>query len=1742
MEYYFIENGFKYEIKTNTVDKIFPVLNAYHKNLLFEYLINIIDVIAIKFNFDLNNRYAYEYQFRQNNYKDAVGLLFMLLPYIDDTFGTKSKTLTSLNELYIAKKDNIKYDINLTEPKYEYTNLQYGRCIRDNDIAREISFSEDHLKHNYLLLLDTIKNIANKLYVNWINIRPIDAITATDINYIPYYETKKRIFGAKLIDWNPFIEANDKDNKENKEGKFDRSMSVGEIYNIVSNYLFDEIKNIKWLLYDVYINRFSHKYLYFLNDILNIENCAKNIKWNLLSEKEQNDFNYNLNTLIDTFIKESTYGNLSRNNVQYIITVLIFFFNKYYTNKEEIKKDGYKELQDDIEEIDDDMVLSKLTLDNYRVSAKSLKNNGKHIYEYICESLYELRFTWYSKFYLNYNKELKVYELNKISSSDMGSYGSNGSNGSKKSTKKFSIKNVYNFAKSLISYTDPNEKNKNKSYKQFPKHWKSLSSEDKKVILNRLNSRDGLDSNNVEWFTIVKYLKIGVNYTQDEAIKVNTEIINNIFKYLPDILFDILASNGLLSEFVPDARLTDQSILPKSTSDRNTAIQEKLSQYVINNPNLRERWEKSIYFINNLEYGWMEMTEKIDGILEKYIDLLCNPKTRIGSWVYVYGMDWICQIGFFHHYLNNRVIYITGGTGDGTSTQVPKLLLYSLKMLDYKTSGKIACTQPRVPPTVNNAKTISSQMGIPIESYNKSINSDIVTNNYYIQYKHQKKKHSMKQKGLVLEIMTDGTLEINLKNPVLKSMIGNNYSTNNIYDIVIVDEAHEHNKNMDLILTRMKYAAYYNNSIKLVIISATMEDDEPVYRRYYRDINDNKMFPLNLSLKEHNLDRINVDRRIHISPPGEVTQYKINEIYTPLSSGMHDKNQLLETIKRTVLNIIRTSPDGDLLVFQPGEGEIKTTVTELNKITPKDVIALPYFSALNDTKKTMVEEINKYKYNLTIPKDIPFEEDLDETQYKPVLPGTYKRVIIVGTNIAEASITISTLRYVIETGTQKTNIYDYNTRSAQLLLTEISESSRLQRKGRVGRVAPGTVYYLYKKGSKENIKKRFNISIEDFSDKLFEMLSSTPKDEAFFDSNNDPNKNIINIKNITRLYKYDLCETIREQYFTKDSFYDYYGSDKQYDYKNASNMFIYYKTGFDKETLDDREGSFYIVHPDELCFTRNIMGKLVHTPYIDITCAIKQKIIDDKILYKSYKMETFWNILKEYLFIVEDSNTKIVYKTDFGNNIIKMKTKLTRFNLQQLISYIYSRKYNCQDDILKLFAMHSTVRSLSELIYVKPVTENGKTMYKNTLEQAMVLYGNCNGDSYGLIKICNDIIKFYTNDLLIIKGQYPKPIGEIINYKKSRSIKDELQNDKKRFINSIKENKFNYKGMDKDVLFNLSQLYNTNKLSVALNDQISENELDKLMSSGVIIDKYISGFKEQEYEQYIKKWCIDRYLNYTSVSSFFKNYLNLLGDVIKCENKIDDNDYEVTNEIQEDISWFNSHTPQLININEIDKNDLIKIALLNGYGYNLMRNISNINNISYYISIFNPQIDNILKIGKTFTPKKPTTIKIPNNTFIFNKCVGNTLLYISKKEDDSDEENMNFIDNINPMIISRVIPQIILNIDKYNIMDHEKYISFYLNMLTINRNSNPLVSKFVNNYVRVIESIKLDLLNNQDKNVYEKISVIMENTNDKKYIRDLIAQTNRLQSGGEIEFTKKINTSITNSYINALVLLLNKKY
>ena len=95
-------------------------------------------------------------------------------------------------------------------------------------------------------------------------------------------------------------------------------------------------------------------------------------------------------------------------------------------------------------------------------------------------------------------------------------------------------------------------------------------------------------------------------------------------------------------------------------------------------------------------------------------------------------------------------------------------------------------------------------------------------------------------------------------------------------DIILIDEAHEQNPNMDMILTFIKFGVYINNQVSLGIISATMENDELTYRKYYELIDDNWKFPLNVNKNIQPYgDRNLLDRRLHLSSPFQNLNFTI---------------------------------------------------------------------------------------------------------------------------------------------------------------------------------------------------------------------------------------------------------------------------------------------------------------------------------------------------------------------------------------------------------------------------------------------------------------------------------------------------------------------------------------------------------------------------------------------------------------------------------------------------------------------------------------------------------------------------------------------------------------------------------------------------------------------------------------------------------------------------------------------------
>jgi len=195
---------------------------------------------------------------------------------------------------------------------------------------------------------------------------------------------------------------------------------------------------------------------------------------------------------------------------------------------------------------------------------------------------------------------------------------------------------------------------------------------------------------------------------------------------------------------------------------------------------------------------------------------------------------------------------------------------------------------------------------------------------------------------------------------------------NNIYDIIIVDEAHEHNINMDIIIALSRQTCYFNNSVRLIIVSATMDEDEPIYRRYFYYNNDNLMEPIKMPMKHPFLNiesflpqPIFMDRRYHISPPGETTQYKIEEKYLDydpadiITNIKEAANKAQEEGQKKILEICKSTTTGQILFFANGEADIKQVVVFLNENLPPNVIALPFYTKLSTEYKDIIININK---------------------------------------------------------------------------------------------------------------------------------------------------------------------------------------------------------------------------------------------------------------------------------------------------------------------------------------------------------------------------------------------------------------------------------------------------------------------------------------------------------------------------------------------------------------------------------------------------------------------------------------------------------------------------------------------------------------------------------------------------------------------------------------------------------------
>ena len=334
----------------------------------------------------------------------------------------------------------------------------------------------------------------------------------------------------------------------------------------------------------------------------------------------------------------------------------------------------------------------------------------------------------------------------------------------------------------------------------------------------------------------------------------------------------------------------------------------------------------------------------------------------------------------------NRVVIVSGETGSGKTTQLPKICLE----LDRGRRGMIAHTQPRRLAATSVAKRIAEELNTEL--------GDWV--GYQIRFSDRSGPN------VAIKLMTDGILLAeSQRDPMLRR-----------YDTIIVDEAHERSLNIDFLLGFLKGLLQKRPDLKLIITSATIDADR---------------FAKHFSMDGKPAPVIEVSGRLY---PVEVRYRPIQQDLdeeTGARASRDEERDLINAIVEGVDECARHGP-GDVLVFLPGEREIRESVEALRKHHPPGTEVLPLYARLSQAEQERI--------------------------FRP--QGSMRRIVLA-TNVAETSLTVPGIRFVVDSGLARVKRYSWRNKVEQLRIEPISRASANQRAGRCGRIGPGVCIRLY---------------------------------------------------------------------------------------------------------------------------------------------------------------------------------------------------------------------------------------------------------------------------------------------------------------------------------------------------------------------------------------------------------------------------------------------------------------------------------------------------------------------------------------------------------------------------------------------------------------------------------------------------------------------------------------------------------
>ncbi len=338
----------------------------------------------------------------------------------------------------------------------------------------------------------------------------------------------------------------------------------------------------------------------------------------------------------------------------------------------------------------------------------------------------------------------------------------------------------------------------------------------------------------------------------------------------------------------------------------------------------------------------------------------------------------------------HQVVIISGETGSGKTTQIPKICL-ELGRGRKKTIGH---TQPRRIAATSVAQRIAEELNTPLGRWV----------GYQIRFTDKSSDET------AIKLMTDGILLAETqRDPLLRQ-----------YDTIIIDEAHERSLNIDFLLGFLYQLLHKRSDLKLIITSATIDAHK---------------FAHHFSMNGRPAPVIDVSGRLH---PVEIRYRPImqeDDLDRAEDVRKGSAAQAERDLHDGILDAVqecRAHGPGDILVFLPGEREIRDAAQFLRRQQLVGVEVLPLYARLSQAE-----------------------------QQRIFRPQGQARRIVLATNVAETSVTVPGIRFVIDSGLARIKRYSWRNKIEQLRIERISQASANQRAGRCGRLGPGVCIRLY---------------------------------------------------------------------------------------------------------------------------------------------------------------------------------------------------------------------------------------------------------------------------------------------------------------------------------------------------------------------------------------------------------------------------------------------------------------------------------------------------------------------------------------------------------------------------------------------------------------------------------------------------------------------------------------------------------